>query len=236
MDEDFEMYLLSTDDSCVSLLVIRHMSPPLSLVHQFEAQFNKAYRLHGEIRRAQKCRTTARRIHEGHGHSNVYLIFPMAIGLVCVGRTDDRTGARQRERMGRKYSRDKRAWPQASPQPAPPVCSCVPRRVRPTPRRAPRPVAVGVDESRTDASSSLALESRPWSASFSACDLARRRRRGDVTERGTGDLHCMHLRGSEKGTARKDGTRRNEHHGSVILFPCYGLSLGLKLGAVILAP
>ena len=65
-----------------------------------------------------------------------------------------------------------------------------PRRVRPTPRRAPRPVAVGVDESRTDASSSLALESRPWSASFSACDLARRRRRGDVTKRGTGDLHA----------------------------------------------
>jgi len=175
LDEDFEMYLLSTDDSCVSLLVIRHMSPPLSLVHQFEAQFNKAYRLHGEIRRAQKCRTTARRIHEGHGHSNVYLIFPMAIGLVCVGRTDDRTGARQRERMGRKYSRDKRAWPQG-----------------PTPNRrrlsaAACPGVIGQRHARHGPSVWMNPQqmprrpsrSRPWSSSLSACDLARRRRRGE---------------------------------------------------------
>jgi hypothetical protein len=44
--------------------------------------------------------------------------------------------------------------------------------------------------------------SRPWRASFSACGLARRRRRGEQTGRGTGACTCQ----VQKKARRKTGT------------------------------
>ena len=139
--------------------------------------------------------------------------------------TPGSSAAEQRERMGRKYSRDMRACHRQTPNRrrlSAAVCPRVFGQRRLVVAAWIRNRCLVVPRARVETMERELLCVRSGPATTPRwLDWTRDRGPACICEV------------QKKGTAKKDWNRRTERYGFGILFPCYGLSLGLKLGAVI---